>query len=156
MAARTATAGGTVHPVALAQHPHAVVVDTQTNRAFVTSYGANRRSGVVSVFDTTTGKLVRTVRLNEAESPRQEADARKSRAVVLYLSPRLAWPKHDPSGLNIEFGTDEGEELRVVAHLHIHSHGPPDRSHRPSAAISRSQGTHRKPESCMIGAWHAS
>jgi hypothetical protein len=48
------------------------------------------------------------------------------------------------------------EELRVVAHLRIHSHGPPDRSHRPSAAISRSQWTHRKPESCMIGAWHAS
>src|ERR671934_1312334 len=63
MAARTATAGGTVHPMALAQHPHAIVVDTRTSRAFVTSHGADRRSGVVSVFDTTTGKLVRTVRL---------------------------------------------------------------------------------------------
>jgi YVTN family beta-propeller protein len=63
MAARTATAGGTVHPVALAQHPHAVVVDTRTSRAFITSHGADRRSGVVSVVDTTTGTLVRTVRL---------------------------------------------------------------------------------------------
>ena len=31
---------GIVCSVALAQHPHAVVVDTRTKRAFVTCYGA--------------------------------------------------------------------------------------------------------------------
>jgi hypothetical protein len=50
--------------------------------------------------------------MNEAESPRREVDARKSRAVVLYFGPNYPWPKHDPSALDIEFGTDEGEELK--------------------------------------------
>ena len=35
--------------VALAQRPYAIVVDTRTSRAFVTSYGVDRRSGVVRV-----------------------------------------------------------------------------------------------------------
>jgi YVTN family beta-propeller protein len=53
---------GIVRCVALYQDPHAVV-DTRTSRAFVTGSGADRRSGVVSVLDTTTGKLMRTVPL---------------------------------------------------------------------------------------------
>jgi YVTN family beta-propeller protein len=81
MAARTATAGGTVHPMALAQHPHAVVVDTRTSRAFVTSHGADRRSGMVSVVDTTTGTLVRTVRLGTYPDA-MAVDERTSRVFI--------------------------------------------------------------------------